>query len=80
MAELPNPVNFEAATATVRPEDVAKLVSCGPDPDRHLTAIRKYLDAGFDHVAVVQAGPDQEAFRRFWERELRPRLEGLRAA
>jgi hypothetical protein len=26
--------------------------------------IRKYADAGFDHVCVHQAGPDQEGFNR----------------
>ena len=35
MAELPNPINFEAATAHVREDDVAEMISCGPDLDRH---------------------------------------------
>ena len=74
MAELPSPSNFEAATATVRKEDVAEMVPCGPDPERHADAIRKFLDAGFDHVAVVQCGDDQEGFVRFWQEELRPLL------
>jgi hypothetical protein len=59
----------------VRPEDVAELVACGPDPERHLAAVRRFLEAGFDHVAVVQAGPNQDGFLRFWREELRPRLE-----
>jgi G6PDH family F420-dependent oxidoreductase len=79
-AELPSPPNFEAATATVRPEDVAELVPCGPDPERHVAAIQKYVDAGFDHIAVLQVGPDQEGFLRFWREELRPRLERRHAA
>jgi G6PDH family F420-dependent oxidoreductase len=75
MAELANPVNFEAATATVRPEDVAGKIPCGPDPERHAAAIAKFVDAGFDHVALVQAGADQAGFLRFWTEELRPRLD-----
>jgi hypothetical protein len=59
----------------VRPEDVAELVACGPDPERHLAAVRRFLETGFDHVAVVQAGPNQDGFLRFWREELRPRLE-----
>lgn len=59
----------------MRPEDVAELVACGPDPERHLAAVRRFLEAGFDHVAVVQAGPNQDGFLRFWREELRPRLE-----
>jgi G6PDH family F420-dependent oxidoreductase len=74
MAELPNPINFEAATTTVRPEDVAENVSCGPDPQAHADAIRKWIDAGFTHVAMMQAPPDQEPFFRLWEQELRPAL------
>ena len=74
MAELPSPSNFEAATGTVREEDVAEMVPCGPDPERHAEAIRQFLDAGFDHVAVVQCGDDQEGFVRFWQEELRPLL------
>jgi G6PDH family F420-dependent oxidoreductase len=73
MAELPNPINFEAATAHVREEDVAENISCGPDVDRHAAAIRRWTDAGFDRVAVVQAG-EPERFFQMWERELRPRL------
>jgi G6PDH family F420-dependent oxidoreductase len=69
-AELPNPVNFEAATAHVREEDVAELVSCGPDPAVHAEAIRAWADAGFTHVAIAQVGPDQDAFLRMWESDL----------
>jgi G6PDH family F420-dependent oxidoreductase len=73
MAELPNPINFEAATAHVREEDVAENISCGPDVDRHAAAIREWTDAGFDRVAIVQAG-EPERFFQMWEQELRPRL------
>lgn len=73
--ELPNPVNFEAASRTVREDDIAKLMPCGPDPERHLEGIKQFTDAGFEHIAVLQAGPDQEGFLRFWTDELRPRLQ-----
>jgi G6PDH family F420-dependent oxidoreductase len=75
MAELPNPVNFDAATSGATEDQIAELVSCGPDPEVHLQAIRRFLDAGYERIAVVQAGPDQAGFLRFWERELAPRLE-----
>jgi G6PDH family F420-dependent oxidoreductase len=73
-SELPNPVNFEAATASVREDDVAEAISCGPDPDRHARAIREWTDAGFDRVAIVQVA-DPERFFDMWEQELRPRLD-----
>lgn len=50
------------------------MVPCGPDPDTHVEAIKQFVDAGFDHVAVVQCGSDQEGFLRFWQEELRGRL------
>jgi G6PDH family F420-dependent oxidoreductase len=74
-SELPNPVNFEAAARTVRPEDVAELVPHGPDPEKYVEAIQKFQAAGFDNVALVQAGTDQPGFIRFWERELEAALK-----
>ena len=72
--ELPLPAHFEQAAKTVRPEDVAEPVVCGPDPERHRAKIREYTDAGFDHVYVHQVGPDQEGFFRFYADEVLPKL------
>ena len=58
----------------MREEEVAELVSCGPDPGVHVAAIQRWIEAGFTHMAVVQIGPDQGAFIRMWENELAPRL------
>jgi hypothetical protein len=55
---------------------VAKDVVCGPDPQRHVEMIQKYVDAGFDHVYVHQVGPDQEGFMRFYQREILPKFHG----
>jgi len=75
-SELPNPVNFEAATASVHEEDVAKDVSCGADPDRHAAAIARWADAGFDRIAIVALGY-ADRFFELWEQELRPRLDSI---
>ena len=72
--ELPLPRHFEQAAEAVTPEDVAESVVCGPDPERHLAAIREYAEAGYDHVYVHQVGPDQEGFFRFYESEVLPKL------
>jgi G6PDH family F420-dependent oxidoreductase len=74
MAELPNPVNFAAASATVRPEDLAGTIPVGPDPQRYLDAVEQFTGAGFERVAFVQIGDDQDGFFRFWQDELRPAL------
>jgi G6PDH family F420-dependent oxidoreductase len=70
--ELPLPAHFEEAAETLDEEDVAESIVCGPDPERHRAAIQEYVDAGYDHVYVHQAGPDQEGFFRFYEREVLP--------
>ncbi|MBV8949754.1 MAG: hypothetical protein JOZ99_02685 [Actinobacteria bacterium] len=46
----------------------------GPDPERHAGAFRKWIDAGFDNICVVQVGQEQDPFFRFWRDELHPRL------
>jgi G6PDH family F420-dependent oxidoreductase len=74
MAELPNPVNFAAASANVRPEDLTGTIPVGPDPQRYLDAVKQFTDAGFERVAFVQIGDDQDGFFRFWQDELRPAL------
>ncbi len=77
MAELPTPASFEAATRFVREDDVAAEVPCGPDPERHVAAVKEFVDAGFDHIVLNGAGPDQAGFVGFCERELLPRLRKL---
>jgi G6PDH family F420-dependent oxidoreductase len=74
MAELPNPVNFEAATEPVTEDAMAEAVPCGNDPNRFAGALQTYIDAGFEHVAVLPAGDDTEGFIRFWTDEVRPLL------
>jgi hypothetical protein len=74
MSEIPTVAGFESATKTVRPEDLAETISAGPDVATHVAAIRKYVDAGFDHVAIVGAGDDQAGFIAFCEKELLPAL------
>ena len=76
-AELPGPSAFDAASTFVRPEDVAASIPCGPDVGRHVEAVRKFVDAGFTHVALVQVGGDhQTPFIQWFVDELRPALAG----
>ncbi|MDY7105695.1 MAG: TIGR03557 family F420-dependent LLM class oxidoreductase [Actinomycetota bacterium] len=70
MSELPNPVNFDAATATVRPEDIAEAIPYGPDPKRYVDAIRSFTDAGFDRLALVPVGDPDETITFFQEQVL----------
>lgn len=76
MSELPNPANFEAASQVVKPEDVAASMPCGPDAAKHLEAIREYEQVGYDHVVLMNNGPDPDGFMDFFARELKPALGG----
>jgi coenzyme F420-dependent glucose-6-phosphate dehydrogenase len=74
--ELPTPAHFEQAAKTVREEDIAESVICGNDPKKHLEAIQKYIDLGFDYVYVHQIGPDQEGFFNFYQQQILPEFVG----
>jgi G6PDH family F420-dependent oxidoreductase len=72
--DLPLPSHFAAASSMVTEEQAAEEFPCGPDPERHVAAIRKAIDAGYDEVYVTQIGPAQAGFFDFYRRELLPRL------
>lgn len=72
--ELPTPAHFEQAVKLVTEDKVAEMVVCGPDPQKHLDLIQKYIDAGFDHIYVHQVGPDQEGFMRFYREKIMPEI------
>lgn len=73
-AELPDTESFAAASKHVSPETVAQTVSCGPSPERHLEAIDRYVQAGYDHLILLQIGPGQDSFFDLFERALAPAL------
>jgi coenzyme F420-dependent glucose-6-phosphate dehydrogenase len=49
-------------------------VVCGPDPDAHIGEIRKFADAGYDHIWIHQIGPDQDGFFDFYAEQVLPKL------
>jgi G6PDH family F420-dependent oxidoreductase len=74
-AELPVPASFDAASKTVREENVSAQMPCGPDVERHVARIREFAAAGYTHVALVQTGADtQERFITWAATELLPAL------
>jgi G6PDH family F420-dependent oxidoreductase len=76
-SELPTVEGFEAASEFVTGEDLADRISAGPRVEPHLKAIRKYVDAGFDHIVLTGIGPDQAGFIDFFERELKAEIAQL---
>lgn len=73
---LPRPKDFAALMPLVPPEKVAENVACGPDPDKHVGQVRKYIDADIDEVYVQQIGPDMDGFFAAWERDVLPAVRG----
>jgi coenzyme F420-dependent glucose-6-phosphate dehydrogenase len=72
--ELPLPSHFEQASQLVTREMIAKETPCGPDPEKHIRAIRQYIEAGYDHVCIHQIGPNQEQALDFFAREVLPKI------
>jgi G6PDH family F420-dependent oxidoreductase len=70
--ELATPELFENATDLARSEDVGRSILCSADPEKHLTKLEEFEEAGFSHVYVHQVGPRQEDFFRFYQREVLP--------
>jgi G6PDH family F420-dependent oxidoreductase len=68
--QLPIPQSFEAAAKLVTEDQIAQTIVYGPDPQKYLQRIQEYIDAGFDHIALHQIGPDQDSFIRFAEQNI----------
>ncbi len=75
LSELPDPRSFDPASRQVSEDAIAEVVPCGPDTDRHVAAARKFTEAGFTHLALVQVGADlPDRFISWAEHELLPDL------
>ncbi len=75
--ELALPRYFEQASQLVTTDQIGESVICGPDPERYHQEIRKFADAGFTHLYILQIGQDQASFIDFAERELLPAYQGV---
>jgi hypothetical protein len=70
-SELPGTAAFEAGSRFVRPEDIVDAIPCGNSVEDVASAVKKFADAGFTHVALCQVGGDQqEGFIEWWKRDL----------
>jgi G6PDH family F420-dependent oxidoreductase len=71
---LPTPSHFEQASELVSEEMIAEQITCGPDLDRHVEAMREYEQAGFDELYVQQVGGADERFFELFASEVLPRF------
>lgn len=76
-AELPNPVNFDAATAFITEDHLREEFGCGPDVERHVAVAQDFVDAGYQDLVLINAGPDPDGFLEFFANELQPRIRAL---
>lgn len=53
--------------------------ACGSDPARYLEVVQQFVDAGFDHLVMQDAGPDPDGFMDFFQRELNDPVRKLAA-
>jgi hypothetical protein len=63
-----------------RLEEAVKIIRqpfAGPDTGQYVKAVREYVQAGFTHVAIVQAGGTPARLHRLGRRELLPALREL---
>jgi G6PDH family F420-dependent oxidoreductase len=71
---LPLPRHFGQLSQLIPEEMIEQNLPCGPDPERHLQALKEYVDTGYDEVYVNQIGPDQEEFFSFYAEQILPEL------
>lgn len=76
-AELPGTAAFAAASQFVRDEDMSQAGAWGPDVEPYLDKLRAFRDAGYQRVALVQVGPDQEQFCQWFTSTLQPAVAQL---
>lgn len=72
--DLPLPTHFEKTIELIEPSKITEDGILGPEPQRHIDAINKFVDAGFDHVYVHHIGPKQEPFFRFYTEKVLPKF------
>jgi coenzyme F420-dependent glucose-6-phosphate dehydrogenase len=74
---LDDPVEMAAAADRLPIEQVASRWIVATSPEEVVTAVRPYVEAGFDHLVFHGPGHDQEQFLSSFGSEVLPALRGL---
>jgi len=75
--DITDPVEMEKAADALPIEQIASRFIVGADPDVVVAEIKKYIDAGLNHLVFHGPGHDQRRFMELFERDLAPRLRAL---
>lgn len=78
-AELRTPTHFEQAVEMLTVDQITEHIPCGPDLNKYVEQIEKFIEAGYDHIYLHQIGKDQEAFFQFWNDQLADALSAHRS-
>ncbi len=76
LATLRTVAEFEAAAATVRPEDMGRFVRISSDLGRHRAWLEEYLELGFEQILLHNVAREQRAFIEAFGAEVLPALRG----
>jgi probable non-F420 flavinoid oxidoreductase len=72
--DLDHVAAFDAASTTVRMEDVEKAVFIAADPDEHAAHLVKLAELGFDEIYLHHVGQTQERFLEVFGERVLPQL------
>jgi len=75
--DITDPVEMEKAADALPIEQIASRWIVGSDPDAVVDEIKKYTDAGLNHLVFHAPGADQRRFLELFEKDLAPRLRAL---
>ncbi|HXD61430.1 MAG TPA: glucose-6-phosphate dehydrogenase (coenzyme-F420) [Lacisediminihabitans sp.] len=75
--DIHDPIEMEKAADALPIEQIASRFIVGSDPDAVVADIKKYIDAGLNHLVFHAPGHDQRHFLELFERDLAPRLRAL---
>jgi len=75
--DITDPIEMEKAADALPIEQIASRFIVGSDPDEVVAEIKKYTDAGLNHLVFHAPGHDQRRFLELFENDLAPRLRAL---
>ena len=75
--DITDPMEMEAAADALPIKQIASRWIVGNDPAAVVDQVKKYVDAGFNHLVFHAPGHDQRRFLDLFERDLAPRLREL---
>lgn len=74
--DITDPMEMEEAADALPIEQIASRWIVGSDPDAVVADIRKYIDAGLNHLVFHDPRANQSQFLELFERDIAPRLRG----